>query len=80
MNLKYIKILFFIILIITFNISYDGIKYMNIIELITFNLQLYLIIKSGLFEINQKKTNLLTKFTNDQILIKNHRKLQKKYG
>jgi len=80
MGLRYIKILFFIILIITFNISYDGIKYMNIIELITFNLQLYLILKSGLFDITKKGTNLLTTFTNDQILIKNHRKLQKKYG
>ena len=61
-------------------IKKEGYKYMNILELLEFNFKLFLINLSGLTDINRFGSILLENLTNDTILVKLNRRLQKKYG
>ena len=80
------NIFFIIILIITisvlisqYNFSYNSIKYMNIYEILEFNIKLFLINNAGITDYYENGLKILDFFTNDQLLIKMHRKLHKKY-
>ena len=74
-------ILVIIYLLITSNLWVeDGVKFMSFIELIEYNLKLALINNAGITYLNEKGSKILELCTNDPILIKMHRKLNKKYG
>ena len=74
-------ILVIIYLLITSNLWVeDGVKFMSFIELIEYNLKLALINNAGITYLNEKGSKILELSTNDPILIKMHRKLNKKYG
>ena len=53
---------------------------MNVYELLKFNIHLYFINMAGRFSLNKLGCNLLDIITNDPLLIKMHRELNKKYG
>ena len=75
-------IIIFVIIFILFTYSYekDNIKYMNIFEILEYNYKLYLIKNAGITNLFKTGSRLLDYFTNDPLLIKMHRKLNKKYG
>lgn len=82
MIVKIVYIIFILIIImLTFHkfLEKDNIKFMNIFELIEFNLKQYLIYKTGITYLNKDSVKNLNVLTNDEIMIKMHRKLQKKY-
>jgi len=80
--MKYTLIIFVVILfILNINLhSKHGIKYMNILELLEYNIKLYLIQNAGLIYLQKDGSKLLQTLTNDPILIKTHRKLHNKHG
>ena len=75
----YIIVLFIIILILNLNIYKNNIIYMNLLEILEFNIKLFFINRAGLTDIDKKWSNYLEIFINDSILVLFHRKLQKKY-
>ena len=82
---KYFLIIFIIIIVLIiilsqYNLSYNDIKYMNIYELLEFNIKLLLIKNAGIADLSKNNLKILDLFTNDQLLIKMHRKLNNKYG
>ena len=81
-NVKYlIGITIILYILFTINlISKDRIKYMSISELLEYNIKLFLINNAGLINLNKSGSKLLDIFTNDSLLIKMHRKLNKRYG
>lgn len=80
--MKYL--LFFLILLIVLidcNIIYeDKIPYMTILEIIEFNIKLYLIMISGIVYNNKIGCYILEFLTNDKLLLNFYNKLQKKYN
>ncbi len=68
-------------LLVTKNIyKKNKIKYLSLIELIEYNIKLYFINNAGITYIHNNGAKLLDIFIDDSILIKMHRKLNKKYG
>ena len=81
---KHLFLVFIILIIILLNfhklLEKDNIKYMNIFELIQYNLKLYLINNSGITYLKENGSNMLDTLTNDELMIKFHRNLNNKYG
>jgi len=83
MNRYYIILIIIItisVLISQYNFSYNNIKYMNIYEILEFSIKLFLINNAGITDYSKNGLKILDLLTNDQLLIKMHRKLHKKYG
>jgi hypothetical protein len=81
--MKYIVtifILIFIHLILDKDRIHNNDKFMNIYELLEYNIKLYLINNSGLVDISNRHAKILQFLTNDEIMVKFHRRLNKKYG
>ena len=79
---KHLFLVFIILIIILLNfhklLEKDNIKYMNIFELIQYNLKLYLINNSGITYLKENGSNMLDTLTNDELMIKFHRNLNNK--
>ena len=55
-------------------------KFMTLYELLEFNLKLFLIMNAGLLGLKKIGLPILGLLTNDEVLIKFHRRMNKKYG
>ena len=71
-------LLYFILRTNLWNIN--KIKFINLFELIEYNIKLYLIKNAGLTDLNNNGSKLLQTLTDDTMLIKMHRRLHHKYG
>ena len=81
MKYKFIIFIIIIYLLTTNNLWVkDGKKFMNLMELCEFNKKIILINNSGITYMYKYGSKMLELCTNDKILIKMHRRLQKKYG
>ena len=76
----FILILIFIYLISNINFSHKNEKFMNLQEILEFNIKLFLISNAGLIDLKENESKILETISNDEIMIKNHRKLQSKYN
>ena len=77
---KFIVISIIIFILFTYSYERDNIRYMNIFEILEYNYKLYLIKNAGITNLFKTGSKLLDYFTTDPLLIKMHRKLNKKYG
>jgi len=75
MRNRLIILILFLILLSQLNFR----NYMNIYEIIYFNYLLFLNSQAGFSDLNKKGVYLLNSLTNDPLLIKNHKLLEKKY-
>ena len=81
--LFFIKLILFIIIlhnIIINLLSENGIRFMNLFELLEYNIKLYLISSIGFFYYKKIPIKILTSISHDPICIKMHRNLHNKYG
>lgn len=74
--MKY-RVIFIILILVLLNLNIKD--WMTPIEILEFNLKLYLISNVGFIDQDEKNAKLLNLLTNDEILIKFHRRLEKKY-
>ena len=81
MNYNIIILVIVIYLISTYNFRNEqNIKYMSFYELVEYNYKLFLINNAGITYLNKNGSKILDLCTNDPLLIKMHRYLNKKYG
>jgi len=73
-------LIIFIILAYPIFLQKDNIRFMNLVELLEYNIKLFLINNAGLTDINKRGEYVLEYMTNDPQLIKFHRRMRRKYG
>ena len=78
--MKEIIITVIIFIIFTYSYEKNNVKYMSIFEILEYNYKLFLINNAGITNLYKNGSKLLNYLTYDPLLIKFHRRLNKKYG